>query len=277
MSKKAFVVDNDFFFVEFLTELLEKRGYEIIKAYDGKDCISKLNEIGPVDLLFVDLMMPKIDGRKVIEYTRNKFANTPFPIIAVSGTIIEQLDEIDEIGADYYIAKGPMEQMEAHTGEFLPMEQMEAHTGEFLDKIEKQPFPPENDEAILEPGKIYPRQATTELIDAISFQRAVIESIGVGIIVLDRDAEIISTNSLALDMINKSVEDVLNRPIRAMFPSEEQSKLVDGLKRVAHDRGLRSITLSGTIHSREFRMNISLLKIDDSVDGWIIGMVDTEQ
>ncbi|MCD6296535.1 MAG: response regulator [Deltaproteobacteria bacterium] len=264
MSKKALVVDNDFFFVEFLTELLEKRGYEIIKAYDGKECISKLNEIGPVDLLFVDLMMPRIDGRKVIEYTRNKFASAPFPIIAVSGTIIERLDEIEEIGADYYIAKGPMEQMEAHTGEFL-------------DKIEKQPFPPENDEAILEPGKIYPRQATTELIDAISFQRAVIESIGVGIIVVGRDARIISTNSLALDIINKGVEDVLNRPIRALFPSEEQAKLVDGLKKVAHERKLRNITLSVTIHSREIRMNISLLKIDDRIDGWIIGMVDTEQ
>ncbi|MBW2615949.1 MAG: PAS domain-containing protein, partial [Deltaproteobacteria bacterium] len=188
----------------------------------------------------------------------------PFPIIAVSGTIIEQLDEIDKIGADYYIAKGPMEQMEAHTGEFL-------------DKIEKQPFPPENDEAILEPGKIYPRQATTELIGVISFQRAVIESIGVGIVVVDNDAKIISTNSLALDMINKGVENVLNRPIRALFPSEEQAKIVDGLKRVVHDRELRMITLSVTIDYREIRMNISLLKIDDRIDGWIIGMVDTEQ
>ncbi|MBW1797865.1 MAG: response regulator [Deltaproteobacteria bacterium] len=264
MSKKALVVDNDFFFVEFLTEVLEKRGYEVFKAYDGKECISKLDEMGPVDLLFVDLMMPKIDGRKVIEFTRNKFANTPFPIIAVSGTIIEQLDEIDEIGADYYIAKGPMEQMEAHTGEFL-------------DKIEKQPFPPENDEAILEPGKIYPRQATTELIDAISFQRAVIESIGVGIIILDKDARIINTNSLALAMINKGVEDVLNRPIRALFPSGEHTRLVDGLKKLVHEHKLRKITLSLTIDSREIRMNISLLKVDDRVDGWIIAMEDTKQ
>ena len=264
MSKKALVVDNDFFFVEFLTELLEKRGYDIIKAYDGKECISRLNEVGPVDLLFVDLMMPKIDGRKVIEFTRNKFPNAPFTIIAVSGTIIEQLDEIEEIGADYYIVKGPMEQMEAHAGEFL-------------DKVERQPFPPENDEAILEPGKIYPRQATTELIDAISFQRAVIEGIGVGFIVVDKDTKIISTNSLALDMINKSVEDVLNRPIGALFPSEEHARLVDGLKRVVRDRKLRNNTLSVTIHSREIRITISLLKIDDRIDGWIIGMVDMEQ
>jgi PAS domain-containing protein len=61
-------------------------------------------------------------------------------------------------------------------------------------------------------------QVTTELIDAISFQRAVIESIGVGIIILDKDARIIGANSLALGMINKGVEDVLNRPVRAFSP-----------------------------------------------------------
>jgi len=44
VPKKALVVDNDFFFVKFLTELLEKRGYEVSKAYDNKASISKLEE-----------------------------------------------------------------------------------------------------------------------------------------------------------------------------------------------------------------------------------------
>ena len=42
MQKKALVVDSDFFFVEFLSELLVKRGYQVIKAYDGKEAIGKL-------------------------------------------------------------------------------------------------------------------------------------------------------------------------------------------------------------------------------------------
>ncbi|MCX5882929.1 MAG: response regulator [Deltaproteobacteria bacterium] len=67
MSKKALVVDNDFFFVEFLTEILQKRGYEVFKAYDGKEGITRLNEKPVVDVLFVDLVMPKIDGRQMIQ------------------------------------------------------------------------------------------------------------------------------------------------------------------------------------------------------------------
>ncbi len=34
MSKRSLIVDDDFFFVEFLAELLEARGHEVIKAYD---------------------------------------------------------------------------------------------------------------------------------------------------------------------------------------------------------------------------------------------------
>jgi CheY-like chemotaxis protein len=106
MSKRALVVDNDFFFVEFLTEFLEKRGYEVIKAYDGKEGISKF-EYGPFDILFTDLIMPKIDGVRLIKIARQKFSDFPFPIIAISSTIMEQQNEVINIEADYCFAKGP--------------------------------------------------------------------------------------------------------------------------------------------------------------------------
>ena len=59
--KKALVVDNDFFFVEFFSELLEKQNYEVYKAYDGKEGITILSEVVP-DLLFVDF----VDRKSVV-------------------------------------------------------------------------------------------------------------------------------------------------------------------------------------------------------------------
>jgi len=59
--KRILLVDNDRFFVEFLSEILTKRGYEIIRAYDGKEAIERILE-GPVDIAFIDLVMPKIKG-----------------------------------------------------------------------------------------------------------------------------------------------------------------------------------------------------------------------
>ena len=110
MPKIGMVIDNDFFFVEFLAETLEKRGYQIIRGYDGKEAIAKLNE-GPVNLLFLDVIMPKIDGPTVIRFIREKYPDHPFPIVAVSSTFLERGEDFSEIGADFYFAKGPLEQM----------------------------------------------------------------------------------------------------------------------------------------------------------------------
>jgi DNA-binding response OmpR family regulator len=61
MQKKVLVVDSDYFFVEFLTELLNKRGYEVLKAYNGKQGIALLED-DTVDIIFADLVLPKVDG-----------------------------------------------------------------------------------------------------------------------------------------------------------------------------------------------------------------------
>ena len=118
MGKKALVVDNDLFFVEFLAELLEDRGYDVIKAYDGQEGISRLDQ-GPVSFIFVDVVMPKMGGKEFIETARKKYPDARFPIIAVSGTITDKMETVNELGADYYIAKGPMEKMAEQIKAFL--------------------------------------------------------------------------------------------------------------------------------------------------------------
>jgi len=137
MHKRALVVDNDRFFVEFLTELLEAREYQVVKAYDGEEAISKLRE-EDVGLLFVDMIMPKIDGEQLIEFTRNSFSKSHLPIIALSGAMIEQLGRLENIGADYFLAKGPMEKMAKHI-EIL------------LDKIEGGTMLPPSDKTVFNP------------------------------------------------------------------------------------------------------------------------------
>jgi len=261
MKKKALVVDNDFFFLEFFSELLEKRGYEVIKAQGGKDGISKL-ERGPVDFLFLELIMPKIDGKQLIKFARRKFPEALFPIIAVSGCLVEQMDALSEIGADYYIAKGPMEKM----GD---------HIETFLDKIENKALPNPDANVFLEPGQLYPRQTTAALLDILNYQQAITESAGIGILVVDTDAKIIHANISALEIINKSLEDVLNRAITSVLPAEEKEKIIDALKRVIRDEGLRKIGFTIDIDSREIRAIVSALNVRDKKSGWVISMADT--
>ena len=174
------VVDSDYFFVEFLSGVLEKRGYQVRKAYDGKEGIAGLDD-GPYDILFADLVMPKVNGRQFFEVVRRRFNGHCFPIVAVSGTVIEQMDDLDAIGADYFIAKGPMEKLAVRLDEFI--------TG-----LERNPALPPAEKKILQTGSVFPRRDAMELLVSLEFYQTVINAIGVGVIVLDKDTRIINAN-----------------------------------------------------------------------------------
>ena len=255
-QKRVLVIDNDFFFMEFLAELLEARDYEVIRAYDGKEGISKL-EPGNVDLILVDMIMPKIDGKQLIRFTRSKYPDTRFPIIALS--IIEQMDGLSGIDADYFIAKSPAEKMAAHI-----------HM--VLDKIEKKLIPASSDEVMIQPDDMIPRHITSELIQSVNFQQAIIESIGVGIIVVDRDSRIITANSLALDIIDKSYDEVLNREASSVFPEKERPKVMGLLRGVLQKTELRNMSTFVPINSRKVQMIVSLLRLGGETHGWVMSL-----
>jgi len=218
MSKQAMVVDADYFFVEFVSELLEKRGYAVTKAYDGKDGISKLED-NPHDILFVDLVMPKVDGRQFIHFVRQKYGPNHFPIVALSGVMIEQLGSLNEIGADYFMAKGPIDKLAVQLNEFMA-------------EIETHPEFPPGEIKIMETGGVYPRRDAVELLNSLKFHQAVIESLGVGVIVVDIDTRILNANSLAFEILGKLPTQILNRPVVDIFPTPVRAKLGDALKQV---------------------------------------------
>ncbi len=259
MARKALVVDNDFFFVEFLSELLENKGYEVVKAYDGKEGITKLDE-AVFDVLFADLIMPKIDGLQLIKFARRKFAHRRLAIIAVSGTLIEQMEDVTNIGANYCVVKGPLETMASVLNDVL-------------DKLEIHGALESHDDFV-DPGNLYPRQATSELVKELKFQRAVLDSIGIGILVLDRDARVMSANAMALELLNKPLEDVLNQRITAVFPKEEQGRLVHALKGVAKNLNLRMRSLSLARGFEAIRLVVSVLRMGTDLEGWVLAMED---
>jgi len=67
---KILVVDDSPFIVRTLTYVLEKGGYETITATNGEEALSKIREEKP-DLIFLDVMMPKMDGYTVCREIRN--------------------------------------------------------------------------------------------------------------------------------------------------------------------------------------------------------------
>jgi PAS domain S-box-containing protein len=256
MQKKALVVDNDYFFVEFLSELLSKRGYQVLKAYDGKQGIARLED-DTVDILFADLILPKVDGRQFFQFIRNKYNGNLFPIVALSGSMIEQLGSLHEIGADYFIAKGPIDQLAIKLNEF--MAEMETQS----------PLPP-SDKKVLATGNVYPRRDAMELMDSLLFHQAVIESAAVGIIIVDDDTRIINANTAALEIIGISSVDVLNQPVTALFSADERAELINGLKLVERQRELKRFSFFASHRAQVIGTSVSTIKLKDDVVGWVI-------
>lgn len=96
------VCDDDKDIVEAIDIYLTQEGYHVRKAYDGEEAIQVLKN-NQVDLLVIDIMMPKLDG---IRATLKIRESNPLPIIILSAKS-EDADKILglNIGADDYVTK----------------------------------------------------------------------------------------------------------------------------------------------------------------------------
>ena len=99
---KILVCDDDKDIVEAIDIYLTQEGYEVLKAYDGDEAIKVLKR-NEVDLLIMDVMMPRLDGVRATLKIRE---NMSLPIIILSAKS-EDADKILglNIGADDYMTK----------------------------------------------------------------------------------------------------------------------------------------------------------------------------
>lgn len=99
---RILVCDDDKDIVEAIDIYLTQEGYQILKAYDGQEALSVLKN-NEVDLLIIDVMMPKLDGIRATLKIREE---NPLPIIILSAKS-EDADKILglNVGADDYVTK----------------------------------------------------------------------------------------------------------------------------------------------------------------------------
>lgn len=99
---KILVCDDDREIVEAIEIYLSQEGYQILKAYDGIEAL-EISEKEEVNLLIIDVMMPRLDGIRATLKMREK---NSLPIIILSAKS-EDTDKILglNIGADDYVTK----------------------------------------------------------------------------------------------------------------------------------------------------------------------------
>ena len=127
------LVDDEESIQKLLTYPLEREGYRVVQARDGEEALEQFS-LQPVDLVVLDVMLPKVDGLEVCRRLRTTSA---VPIIMLTA----RDDEVDkvlglELGADDYITKPfSIREFRSRVRALLRRAKLPAYQGDEADEV----------------------------------------------------------------------------------------------------------------------------------------------
>lgn len=89
--RKLLVIDDDEKLVGYYRELLTPYGFEILIANDGEQAIPLVEQNPDIELVILDLAMPRMDGRQWLRWFRTRSVESP--VIIISGYKLDPADE----------------------------------------------------------------------------------------------------------------------------------------------------------------------------------------
>ncbi len=105
-GKTVLIADDDIRNIFALTSALESKGFNVISARDGAEALEKLDGDVAVDIILMDLMMPKMDGYTTMRNIRSNYQYKNTPIIALTAKAMKGDNEKAlEAGANDYLTK----------------------------------------------------------------------------------------------------------------------------------------------------------------------------
>lgn len=103
--KKILVVDDERHIVRLIQVNLERQGYNVVTAHDGKEALEKVASEKP-DLVVLDVMMPYMDGFEVLRTLRRNPETAELPVIMLTAKA-QDMDVFRgyQEGVDMYLTK----------------------------------------------------------------------------------------------------------------------------------------------------------------------------
>ena len=217
MKKKILVVDNHPVMLKFMNDLLSRKGHQVVTAKDGLSALDVLKTFTP-DIIFVDLIMPNIEGKKLCQVIRANPELKNIQIVIISAVAAEEEINLTELGADACIAKGPFNKMTKNiltVIEELELKNLRALPGEIL---------------VLKNGN--PREITKELIAVKKHFEMILESMSEGIIETTSEGRIVYANSAALSLSGEPEEKLLGSNFISLFLEPDHKRIKNLLKKL---------------------------------------------
>lgn len=104
-SPKIMVVDDSKTIRRTAETLLQKAGYNVVTAEDGFEALAKIADLRP-DIIFVDIMMPRLDGYQTCALIKNnaEFKHTPVIMLSSKDGLFDKAKG-RIVGSDQYVTK----------------------------------------------------------------------------------------------------------------------------------------------------------------------------
>lgn len=229
--KSVLVVDNDSIFRKFLAKIFSEAGLQVETAKDGVTALDILETYTP-DLMFIDLVMPNIDGQTLCHVLRRRDKFKKTPIVIISAIAAEEATDIVKIGADICVAKVRFSDMTVMIKRILDNPQL------LLD--------PNLKNRVLGVDDLAPRNITSELLTINRHFRTMLDSISNGIITINQNNRIIYANPSALDFFSMTTEMMLGYQLSQIIPGIYREQVLTLIERIAstEDTSRRKIPIS---------------------------------
>jgi len=106
MGLKVLIVDDDFINRKLLQTFLKKHPdiVETIEAENGSDALDKIKKYPDINFIFLDIMMPVVDGIEFLKIFRSNMTNAHIPIVVLS-TDDSRKTEVFENGGNDFLRK----------------------------------------------------------------------------------------------------------------------------------------------------------------------------
>jgi PAS domain S-box-containing protein len=198
VGRTVLVVDDEPDTVDFITLLLNKRGYAVLPANSGADALATLDKHDEVDLVLLDLRMPGLSGADVLRTVRADERTATLPIVILSVNT-ETKDKVNALGlgADDYIEK-PFRKEELFA-------RIRAHIHRKTLREELEELNRTLDRKVM--------QRTMELFLEKEFSECLIENASDIICVLDREGRFVRVNRAAERLLGHGKEELLGQAL----------------------------------------------------------------
>lgn len=253
MGKDILVVDNHPVMLKIMANLLEKEKHHVVTAENGLAALDILTTFTP-DIVFLDLVMPHIDGEKLCQIIRGMPKLKDVYIIILSAIALEREIDINAFGANACIAKGPLNKMAQKV--LLALEKSNQRSPAFLP------------DQIIGREDVFPRHITTELLSVKRHFEVILKSMGEGILEITPEGRIVYVNPAVISLINLPENKLLGSNFTDLFQETDRQRIKSYL--AAMDTQPQTVNEEVSLIMNSKQISLRLLPILDKEDQPII-------